>query len=311
MADLGFLPAVTRILDATPGRRPAAAVLRHPGPGRGPLVTAYLTDPALHAVAPQAEPASWPRTGVVLPAGTRWRSRRRSPARPARTLIFVRTKHGADRLARQLDPGRGRPPAIHGDLNQNQRAAGPGLVRRRATRGCWSPPTWPPAASTSTTSTWSCTSTRRTTTRTTCTGPAARPGRGDRARPHPGRGRPGARADADARRGRRRRAAAPRRRGPPPGPRDRHVRHAGTARPAEGPGRLAGGRGPRWREAAAAAAGRRPDRAGQRPIAGAPPQRPAPRSAPWRACRVGAGQPAAERVTGRRDGVLTVARTGD
>jgi superfamily II DNA/RNA helicase len=42
--------------------------------------------------------------------------------RPARTLFFVRTKHGADRLARQL--GRQHEvnaAAIHGNLNQNQR----------------------------------------------------------------------------------------------------------------------------------------------------------------------------------------------
>ena len=52
MADLGFLPAVTRILDQTPAERPADAVLGHAGPRRRPLVTSYLTDPALHAVGP-------------------------------------------------------------------------------------------------------------------------------------------------------------------------------------------------------------------------------------------------------------------
>jgi superfamily II DNA/RNA helicase len=42
-------------------------------------------------------------------------------ARPARTLFFVRTKHGADRLATQLT-GAGVPAAsIHGNLSQGQR----------------------------------------------------------------------------------------------------------------------------------------------------------------------------------------------
>jgi superfamily II DNA/RNA helicase len=41
--------------------------------------------------------------------------------RPARTLFFVRTKHGADRLAKQLCRHGVEAMAIHGNLNQNQR----------------------------------------------------------------------------------------------------------------------------------------------------------------------------------------------
>ena len=42
-------------------------------------------------------------------------------SRPARTLFFVRTKHGADRLAKQLTRAGVDAAAIHGDRNQNQR----------------------------------------------------------------------------------------------------------------------------------------------------------------------------------------------
>ena len=42
-------------------------------------------------------------------------------ARPARTLFFVRTKHGADRLARQLSREGIEAGAIHGNLAQNAR----------------------------------------------------------------------------------------------------------------------------------------------------------------------------------------------
>jgi superfamily II DNA/RNA helicase len=42
-------------------------------------------------------------------------------ARPARTLVFVRTKHGADRLARQLSREGTEAGAIHGNLAQNAR----------------------------------------------------------------------------------------------------------------------------------------------------------------------------------------------
>ena len=40
---------------------------------------------------------------------------------PARTLFFVRTKHGADRLARQLTKAGVAAEAIHGNRNQSQR----------------------------------------------------------------------------------------------------------------------------------------------------------------------------------------------
>ena len=42
-------------------------------------------------------------------------------SRPARTLFFVRTKHGADRLTKQLERAGVSAAAIHGDRNQNQR----------------------------------------------------------------------------------------------------------------------------------------------------------------------------------------------
>ena len=41
--------------------------------------------------------------------------------RPARTLFFVRTKHGADRLATQLSMSGTNAVAIHGNLTQNAR----------------------------------------------------------------------------------------------------------------------------------------------------------------------------------------------
>lgn len=42
-------------------------------------------------------------------------------ARLARTLSFVRTKYGADRLAKQMSRAGVAALAIHGNLNQNQR----------------------------------------------------------------------------------------------------------------------------------------------------------------------------------------------
>ena len=45
----------------------------------------------------------------------------RIASRPARTLFFVRTKRGADRLAADLSAAGAPALAIHGNLNQNQR----------------------------------------------------------------------------------------------------------------------------------------------------------------------------------------------
>jgi superfamily II DNA/RNA helicase len=42
-------------------------------------------------------------------------------ARPGRTLVFVRTKHGADRLAKQLSTMGADAAAIHGNLSQSAR----------------------------------------------------------------------------------------------------------------------------------------------------------------------------------------------
>ena len=122
MADLGFLPAVTRILDATPagGQRMLFSATLDRDVER--LVTRYLTSPALHAVAPASEPGPAADHQVfVLPAQDKLDIAAEIAARPGRTLFFVRTKHGAARLAKQLTRAGADAAAIHGNLNQNQR----------------------------------------------------------------------------------------------------------------------------------------------------------------------------------------------
>jgi superfamily II DNA/RNA helicase len=122
MADLGFLPAVTRILDATPvgGQRMLFSATLDRGVGR--LVTAYLSDPALHAVAPESiNGGTTDHSVLVLSAEDKVPVAVEIARRPARTLFFVRTKHGADRLAKQFTRAGVEAAAIHGNLNQNQR----------------------------------------------------------------------------------------------------------------------------------------------------------------------------------------------
>ena len=122
MADLGFLPAVSKILDATPagGQRLLFSATLDRGVGR--LVKAYLTDPAVCAVAPEViDNGSAEHRVLTLAAADKLQVATEIAGRPARTLVFVRTKHGADRLARQFSRAGVPAAAIHGNLNQNQR----------------------------------------------------------------------------------------------------------------------------------------------------------------------------------------------
>lgn len=122
MADLGFLPSVTRILDETPpgGQRMLFSATLDRGVDR--LVRSYLSDPALHAVTAEVVAGgAAEHSMLVLDAQDKVAVAAEIASRPARTLFFVRTKHGADRLARQLDRAGVNAAAIHGDRNQNQR----------------------------------------------------------------------------------------------------------------------------------------------------------------------------------------------
>src|ERR1700691_1114185 len=98
MADLGFMPAVTRILDETPagGQRMffSATLDREVGQ----LVTAYISDPALTAVTSSSDSGPAEHRLLVLDPQDKVPVAAEIASRPGRTLFFVRTKHGADRL---------------------------------------------------------------------------------------------------------------------------------------------------------------------------------------------------------------------
>ncbi len=122
MADLGFLPAVTALLDLTPATSQRMLFSATLDRGVDRLVRSYLRDPAVHAVAASSSPVElmdhqvWAVTHDAKPALAA-----EIAARPARTLFFVRTKHGADRLAMQLRTSGVEAGAIHGNLTQGAR----------------------------------------------------------------------------------------------------------------------------------------------------------------------------------------------
>lgn len=122
MADLGFLPAVRRLLDATPrdGQRLLfSATLDN---AIDVLVKRYLSQPVTH----QADSAQSPVVQMdhhVL----RMPREHRVPvlvdltSAPGRTVVFTRTKHGAKALARQLNKSGVPSVELHGNLSQNAR----------------------------------------------------------------------------------------------------------------------------------------------------------------------------------------------
>ncbi len=121
MADLGFLPAVTRLLDQTPADAQRMFFSATLDRGVGKLVTKYVKDPALHAVPQSVESTPAEHSILVLRGEDKVPVAVEIANRPGRTLFFVRTKHGADRLAKQLSRAGVGAAAIHGNRSQSQR----------------------------------------------------------------------------------------------------------------------------------------------------------------------------------------------
>ncbi|MEM9034539.1 MAG: DEAD/DEAH box helicase [Actinomycetota bacterium] len=122
MADMGFLPAVRRILDQTQSDRQTLLFSATLDGDIAKLTEAYQRDPARHEVG-DATP------DITAAEHRFWNVERADRARVAAeaitaawpTIVFTRTRHGADRLARQLGKQGVDAVAIHGGRNQNQR----------------------------------------------------------------------------------------------------------------------------------------------------------------------------------------------
>jgi superfamily II DNA/RNA helicase len=122
MADMGFLPEVKRLLDRTSTDRQTLLFSATLDGDVDELVRRYQHQPARHEVADDPD-AHLDVRHVFWPAERD--QRRRLTAEIVRrvdsSIVFTRTKHGADRLARQLATDGISTAAIHGNRNQNQR----------------------------------------------------------------------------------------------------------------------------------------------------------------------------------------------
>ncbi len=124
MADLGFLPAVRRLLDLTPAggqRMLFSATLDN---GVDVLVRRYLDQPATHSVDTATGEAAHEMEHHVFQVdhGDKAAVVRELASGHGRSLLFTRTKHGAKRLAAQLTAAGVPAVELHGNLAQNARA---------------------------------------------------------------------------------------------------------------------------------------------------------------------------------------------
>ena len=122
MADLGFLPAVRRLLNATPkgGQRLLfSATLDR---AVDVLVKQFLDQPVTHeADSPQSPVKSMDHHVLRLAREHRLPTLVDLTSAPGRTVVFTRTKHGAKALTRQLNKAGVPTVELHGNLGQGAR----------------------------------------------------------------------------------------------------------------------------------------------------------------------------------------------
>lgn len=122
MADMGFLPNVRKILQATPGNGQRMLFSATLDAGVNTLVKQFLHDPVTHEADSALSPVATMEHHVLRIQGDdRTRIVAELAAAPGNTIVFTRTKHGAKKLAKQLI-SMGVPTVdLHGNLSQNAR----------------------------------------------------------------------------------------------------------------------------------------------------------------------------------------------
>ncbi|MFE4359862.1 MULTISPECIES: DEAD/DEAH box helicase [unclassified Kitasatospora] len=122
MADMGFLPQVSKLLEqvAEGGQRMLFSATLDRNVDR--LVKRFLTDPVTHSVDPSAGAVTTMDHHVLqLEQADKASATAHIASRDGRVIMFVHTKHGADRLAKQLLANGVKAAALHGGKSQPQR----------------------------------------------------------------------------------------------------------------------------------------------------------------------------------------------
>ena len=122
MADMGFLPQVRAILDLTPAGGQRMLFSATLDGDVGVLVRRYLTDPVTRSIASAtAQVETMEHHLLHVDDAEKPRVVTEIAAREGRTILFVRTKHGADRLVKSLRRAGVNAGALHGGKAQNAR----------------------------------------------------------------------------------------------------------------------------------------------------------------------------------------------
>ena len=122
MADMGFMPAVRRLLDQTSRQRQTMLFSATLDGDVAKLTRDYQRDPVRHEVGdetPDITAATHLFWNVAKADRTAVTAEAVSAAWPA--IVFCRTRHGSDRLAKQLGKAGIQVATIHGGRSQNQR----------------------------------------------------------------------------------------------------------------------------------------------------------------------------------------------
>ena len=124
MLDMGFLPDVKRILATLPTQRQSLLFSATMPNDITALAARYLRDPLRVEVTPPAATADRIEQSVHFVTKAQKRNllvQLLSDPQFVRTLVFTRTKHGADRVVKELRKADIEAHAIHGNKSQNAR----------------------------------------------------------------------------------------------------------------------------------------------------------------------------------------------
>jgi ATP-dependent RNA helicase RhlE len=124
MLDMGFIPAIRRIMAAVPQTRQTVLLSATMPKPLAALAKDFLDQPEQISVAPQARPIDKIEQRVIhikAPAKREKLLELLSPLEVERAIVFTRTKHGADKVAKFLKTYGLMSAVIHGNRSQGQR----------------------------------------------------------------------------------------------------------------------------------------------------------------------------------------------
>ena len=120
MADMGFLPDVRRILDQVSPERQTLLFSATLDGAIDSLVKEYQVDPVVHEM-PEEDKGDITHYFWKVERPQRLQVAAEIIERAGPTVVFSRTRHGADRIAMQLEKAGVSAAAIHGSRSQGQR----------------------------------------------------------------------------------------------------------------------------------------------------------------------------------------------